>query len=264
MHPKSSGPYRLPPFTVAMLLVTFAGLCLADQFRMKDGSVHEGEIVSQTETNLTLRVRLPDNIFTERDLLKSQIAEIIKDPEDLVAFRKLPAVPLNRPFNHPLQQYDSAISNFHLPFLSQFPNSTHATEVKRRLEEITRERDMVASGSVRFEGKWYSAAQAKRRAFDFRAYPFFTEIARARAARNFPLVLKHWQSFEGQYFGSTYTAKTLNETVVALDEYNRLLPQQLQETRDAISQYHKKIYAAQNAVDTIRPHMTIVKDRMQR
>jgi len=77
---------------------------------------------------------------------------------------------------------------------------------------------MVASGSVRFEGKWYSTAQVKRRAFDFRAHPLFTEIARARAVRNFPLVLKYWQSFEGQYFGSTYTAKAL---VVATDQFRQ-------------------------------------------
>jgi len=241
-----------------------AALGLADQFRLKNGAIEEGEFIREDEKGITIRQKLPGGITSDRTIPKDQLAEMVRDPEDVAAFKKLPVLATSRANSYPLAEYNNVISNAYLPFLAQHPNSKHATEAQERLTVLAHDRDLVAAGGVKFLGKWHNPIQTRRRSYDFQAYNVLAELVQARAARNYPLGLQHWQKFESHYLGSIYAPSAIDEAIFAMEEYNRALSSQLQAARDNRRQYQDQLEKAYKVIDSTRMTMTITKDRMQR
>ncbi len=238
---------------IALVCAVFIASLRGDQVRLSDGSMKEGEVILQTETNITLRQKYPGNITVERDIDRKLIIEIIKDTEDMAAYKKLADLPLKNPSSLPLVQYNNAISNQFLPFLAKYPGSAMTTNAQARMAAIIRDRDAVAAGGVKFNGRWYTALQTRRRAFDFKSLSVYTEIVQARAAGNHSQVAGKWDNFEKEFDGSLYTAMTLDEALRALKELESSISKRIQDAKDSQEASQKKINEANSTMQNIRP-----------
>ncbi len=148
----------------AVLLCAPAGL-LADTVKLKSGEVLEGRILSETDTQIEMEVALyHGSIFSTRRVPKSDIESIVRETEaekkEKAAYAALAKYTLNPNQELTTEQYAAGIAMFQ-DFLTKYPQSKWAGEVKQRLADWQGEASNVESGKVKFAGQWMTADQRK-------------------------------------------------------------------------------------------------------
>jgi hypothetical protein len=138
--------------------------------KLKDGRVLEGPVVVESDQQITIEAQFANGTITRKyQVDKSDIATISHlSPVDrdqrlaTVAYHDLGKYHLDPQNSYPLSYYDTAINQGFLPFLQQYPRVMETTAVTNRLAEWQEERDKVASGQVKYHGRWMSAAEASK------------------------------------------------------------------------------------------------------
>ncbi len=155
--------------------LAFGALCLAavvraDTVKLNDGTVLEGDILSENETQLTINAEFASGTITEKQTVnKSDIAPngITRLTDEQKAaremerdYQKLQHYQLDPANTFTLSQYDKAINDVFHPFLVQYTNSPYIAQVQDKIAQWQTERDEVASGKARYKGQWMSAESA--------------------------------------------------------------------------------------------------------
>ncbi len=148
----------------AFLLV---GLCArADTVKLKDGTTLEGEITSDDDKTVSILLEFAGGTITQtRYVNKIDISDIThwtpeekarrkmeRDYEDLQRYR------LNPSTSYPVEYYDQVIQNAFRKFLTAHPDSPYTSNIIDRAGQWIAERDQVAGGKAKYQGRWMPAA----------------------------------------------------------------------------------------------------------
>jgi hypothetical protein len=153
---------------VVFLLLGYPVLLKADTLTLKSGDVLEGQIVSETETQIEIEVSLyHGTIFSKRQVDKSDIQSIVREtPEqkqEKEAYASLTKYTLDPNQELTKDQYATGIAAFE-KFQAKFTNSAATAEINQRLADWQAEASNVASGKVKFASTWMTPEEKKVKA----------------------------------------------------------------------------------------------------
>jgi len=140
----------------------------ADTLTLNSGEVLEGQITSETETQVAIEVSLyRGTIFTTRQVDKSDIRSITRESmgqkQEKAAYESLAKYALNPNQELTKDQYATGIAAFE-KFQAKYTNSTYTAEISKRIEDWQAEASNVSSSKVKFAGAWMSPEEKKVRA----------------------------------------------------------------------------------------------------
>lgn len=141
----------------ALLSMAIAGF--ADTVTLKSGEKLEGRILSETDTELTIEVKITASIKDERVVKKADIASTDRAQPDLEAWEGLKNIALGEE-SLELPDYQRAI-NLLNGFALQFPQSKFATEAKAKITAFEEEMKRAEKGEMKLAGKWLTPDQVK-------------------------------------------------------------------------------------------------------
>ena len=78
----------------AVLLLAFSSLSLADSVKLKSGEVLEGDVVSETDTEVVIDVQVTESIKDRKTILREEIESVSVTQPDEVAFEKIKGLKL--------------------------------------------------------------------------------------------------------------------------------------------------------------------------
>jgi len=153
---------------VGLLLLGLTAPLKADTLTLKSGDVLEGQIISETETQIEIRVSLyRGTIFSTRQVDKADVQSIVREtPEqkqEKAALASLTKYTLNPNQELTKDQYAAGIAAFE-KFQAKFTNSAAAVEINQRLVDWQAEASNVASGKVKFASAWMTPEEKKVKA----------------------------------------------------------------------------------------------------
>ena len=160
-----------------LALVGVTTLCRADTLKFKDGTTLDGDIVSENDQTIDIRISFDQGtIVTRRTYAKDEVAEIIRlSPEEKKKqkmeywYGKVKLYQLNPKTSYAQDYYDSVITGVFKRYLTVFPTSSHDAKIADQMAAWQAERDQVAAGQVKRNSQWMTQAQADQLTVDQKA-----------------------------------------------------------------------------------------------
>ena len=148
-----------------LLFLGLSASLKADTLTLKSGEVLEGQILSETETQIEIEVSLyHGTIFSKRQVDTSDIQSIARETleqkQEKAAYASLAKFTLNPNQELTKDQYAVGIAAFE-KFQAKFTNSAEAAEIDKRLVDWRAEATNVASGKVKFADTWMTPEEKK-------------------------------------------------------------------------------------------------------
>lgn len=149
-------------------LTVWAGVAAADKVILKDGTVLEGDVVTENAAGVTINAEFANgSIKQTRTVPKAEIASVTRStPEEKEAhaaqraYAELGKYRLDPQSSFAVEQYDRVINDVFRKFLSQHPHSAHQADVEQKIADWQTERDQVVAGKAKFKGEWMPANEA--------------------------------------------------------------------------------------------------------
>ena len=185
------------PALASICLLTTSLPALADTFTLKDGTVLEGTISSETADSYVLEVQVTKSIKDERTVAKADVAKIDREQPDLKAFE---AIAKLKPIPDLLSEDDyqmkiSAVNRF----LKEHRASSKTKEAKAILESLKAEAAQVAAGSIKLNGKMVSPAEYQANAYEIDSRVQEAKIRGMVEDRQFLGALRLFSDFSRDY-----------------------------------------------------------------
>jgi chromosome segregation ATPase len=140
----------------------------ADTLILNSGEVLEGQILSETETQIEIMASYHHGtILAKRDVPKADIKSIVRESveqkQEKADFAALGKYTLTPNQELTTDQYATGIAAFK-KFLATYPNSSNASDVTQRVTDWRAEASNAASGKVKFNSLWMTPEEKKPRA----------------------------------------------------------------------------------------------------
>ncbi|MBE2284207.1 MAG: hypothetical protein IAE77_12190 [Prosthecobacter sp.] len=249
---------RFRPVLIA--LACSAGFLHADIVVLKDGKRLEGSITAENPQSIHMRYKLTPKIWDDKDIPRTEIAEIIKQkPEEveLIELKKLfPTVDLMTAV-----KYEQLIQDRLRPFVNRYPGTKEAAEVEKLIAQVQEEKEKVVAGGIKMEGKWLTPDEAKAESYNIKAYAARAAMLEKAEAKDYSGALKEFDKLANPqtgYVASIHYPKAVEEILAVLTKYEAQIEQMikdqptLQKLRD------------ENTKKLIEPDLTRVKDAITR
>ena len=212
-------------------LLCSAGFLQADIVTLKEGKKLEGNILSENETSIRMRYKLTPKIWDEKDIPRSDIAEILKQsPEEveIIELRKvLPTADLMS-----AEKYEALIQDRLRPFVNRYPGTPQATEVDKIITQVQEEKEKVVAGGIKMEGKWLSPEEAKAEGFNIKAYGLLADMKEKEGTKDYNGVMKAFgkiSSPQGGYIASVYYPEAVELALSVLAKYEAQVEQMIRD-----------------------------------
>ncbi len=155
------------PAIAALCYLSIALPCFADTFTLKDGTVLEGTIVSETADSYVLDVQITKSIKDERTVAKADVVKIGREKADEKAFEALGKLTPTPDFMA-ADDYLVKIAAVE-KFLKANGLSPKAKDAKEILATLKAESAEVTAGGIKMNGKMISAADYAPNAYELDA-----------------------------------------------------------------------------------------------
>jgi hypothetical protein len=212
-------------------LLCSAGFLQADIVTLKEGKKLEGNILSENETSIRMRYKLTPKIWDEKDIPRSDIAEILKQsPEEVEIIELRKVVPTADLMS--AEKYEALIQDRLRPFVNRYPGTPQATEVDKIITQVQEEKEKVVAGGVKLEGKWLSPEEAKSEGFNIKAYGLLSDMKEKEGAKDFSGVMKAFgklSSPQGGYIASVYYPEAVELALAVLVKYEAQIEQMIRD-----------------------------------
>ncbi len=151
----------MPRHSLSVLAVICGLLAtsLADTVTLKSGEKIEGRILNETDTEVTIEVAVTASIKDQRAIKKADVEKIDKAQPDLEEWANLKNISLGEESLDPAD-YQRSI-NLLNSFVTQYPQSAHAAEAKKKVAALQEEQKRVDAGEMKIGGKWLTADEVK-------------------------------------------------------------------------------------------------------
>ena len=204
-------PARFLP-CLAVLATMVCATALADTITLTTGEKVEGKIVGETDTELTVSVKISAAVTDEQIIPKSKVAKIEKEQPDELAWQALKNLKLGAN-SLPAAQYDAVIRPLQ-GFVNEYPKSAHAAEANLLLANFAGEKKRVEDGEVRLGDKWLSADEVSKERYQINGMLAFQYMRSQRAAGDLIGALNSFEQIEKTLAG----AKNFPDAVEAARE----------------------------------------------
>lgn len=212
-------------------LISSAGLLHADVVTLKDGKKLEGNILSEGTEGIRMRYRLTPKIWDEKNILKTDIAEIVKQkPEEveLIDLRK----ELPTPDLMSAEKYEQLIQDRLRPFVNRYPGTKEAEEAGKMITLVQEEKERVVAGGAKLEGKWLTPDEAKVETYNIKAYGLRSSMNEKAKTNDFNAALKEFDKLshpQTGYIASIYYPKAVEEALAFLTKYEAQIEQMIKD-----------------------------------
>jgi len=174
---------RLIPILLLPLLLCAQPL-LADSITLKTGETITGTIKSETDTEVTIDVQESAAVTDERVIEKTDIAKENKAQPDDIAYQQLSQMQPNPQFSFTEDQYNQILASLNA-FLTSYPTSSHAPDIKKLVDIFQAEKQHVAAGEYKYLGRWISAQEAASRAVQIQGMQYYATMQQQAAGGDF-------------------------------------------------------------------------------
>jgi hypothetical protein len=235
----------LPAFLIA------SSLCcgvFADTVTLKTGEVIEGKVTSESDTQLTLELKLSGGITDSRTVSKADVLSIAKVQPDELAWTPLKALKPGTT-SLPAAFYETATQSLK-GFLAQFATSPFAADAQKALAALEEEKTRVDAGEIKINDRWLTKEEAQRERYQIAAAVNFQLMKDQTSRGDLSGALNTFDGIEKQYPGSRIYPEAVDLARRALAAFQPDLVSRIQSLRAAAAERDKAVQnssAAQKA-----------------
>lgn len=192
-------PARFLPHLAVLASMACAPL-FADTITLTSGQKLEGKITNETDTEITVEVKVSAAVTDEQTIPKSTIAKIEKEQPDVIAWQALKNI---KPGVNslPLAQYDTLMRPLQ-GFVNEYPKSAHAAAATAILSTLSEEKKRVEGGEVRLGEKWLTKEEVDKERYQIGGLLSYQYMRSQRAAGDLIGALNSFEQLEKNYPGS--------------------------------------------------------------
>jgi hypothetical protein len=228
----------------------------ADTVTLKDGTVLDGDITAEDDSSVSIYLVFAHGTITEtRHVNKADIARMVRStPGQRAAtqtkrdYEALEKYELNPNTSYRLEYYDAVISNVFGKFLAQHPNSIYGSNVTDRIAHWVAERNLVATGTMKFHGRWLPAAEGARLAQQEHGQQLLQESRQLISRGRFDSAIQRLQSVLSMSAQPALVSQAKALLASAFQQETAAFDRQRQELEAEISAEQAKVDRAQQAV----------------
>ena len=209
-------PARFLP-CLAVLAAMVCATAFADTVTLKTGEKVEGKIISETDKEITISVKISAAVTDERVIPKANVAKIDKEQPDELSWQALKNLKLGAN-SLPAAQYDALIRPLQ-GFVNEYPKSAHAAEASQLLANFAGEKKRVDDGEVRLGEKWLSTEEVSKERYQINGMLAFQYQRSQRAAGDLIGALNSFDQIEKTLNGAKNfpdAVETARETLTTL------------------------------------------------
>ncbi len=151
----------------AIALATLCASGFAETVILKSGEKIDGKITGETDTEITMDVKVSAGITDVRTVPKSDVAKVEKELLDETAWLPLKALAVGAN-SLPSGAYDTNIKLLKA-FVAVYPESSHVADAKKALAAFEEEKKRVDDGDVKLAGAWISKEEVAREKYQINA-----------------------------------------------------------------------------------------------
>jgi|GEM_PF-7026712 len=213
--------------SVFIFAVMMGGSLRGDVVVLKSGERYEGKVISEDATTVTMEYNPTPNTRDTRTVNKADIQELIKLTPSQAEFaeRKLDQVLPTADLLSPAD-YESMIQDRLRSFINKFPGTPESEKVEEMVKELSAEKERVVKGELKVDGKWLSAEDVKRDAYNIDAYRLRYAMNQ-KAAENTDLryleAIRLFDTLQTKYPASLSYVNAVPEAIEVLDNLSRQL-----------------------------------------
>ena len=241
-----------------------AGVTVADTIKLKDGTVLEGEILSETPTNISIEVASAGGRIMNTTVVPvANIAEVARlSPEqkrDMLMqheFTRLQTYTLNSNVSYAVEYYDKVMNGIFRKFVRTYPGSPHEAEVTDRIKQWQAERDRVAAGQFMSGGEWMGKAEFDKYHRWDQIRAFVRDGDRLAAQSNWPAAVQKYEAVLALSPGGGTETATKRQMVAALTKWLAWLQRDWQTGTAALANARDIFQQAQAKLDAARAQDT--------
>jgi LPXTG-motif cell wall-anchored protein len=204
------------------LPLALMSVVLADTLKLKDGTTLEGVATDIPPDSIKFEWRPSKSIKEERIFKRSDIAELKRlapDELEITALRTL----LPTPDLFGATGYTKIIEGQLKPFLTKYPASKLAEEVKGILKTCEEELEKVNNGWQKLEGKWISPEESKWNDYNIEARILRKQMQDDIKALDTKGALDKMIKLKSEYIGTPAFVEAVESYSKMLDSYDREL-----------------------------------------
>lgn len=217
--------------SVLLALACGAGFLHADIVVLKDGKRLEGNITAETPQSVKMHYKLTAKIWDDKDIPRTEIAEIIKQkPEEVELIELKKFVPT--PDLMTAEKYEALIQDRLRPFVNRYPGTKEAAEVEKMVAIAQEEKEKVVAGGVKLEGRWLTPDEAKANKLNLDAYALRVAMMEKAEAKDYSGALKEFDKLtdpRGSNLASVYYPKAVEEALAILTMYDKQIEQMIKD-----------------------------------
>ena len=183
---------------IALALIT--STALADIVVLKTGEKVEGKVISETDQQVTMEVKISAGVTDERIIPKAQVERIDKVLPETEAYRAILGL---QPPNTSVAaaHYDPAIATLQ-NYIRQFPNAGHAEDAKKTLQEFLADKKRVEAGDVKLQGIWLTKEEVEKEKVQIQGRILLEYMKAQSASRDNIGALNTFVTLEKNYGGA--------------------------------------------------------------
>lgn len=217
----------------------------ADVFLMKDGTSVNGSIISETYDSYLLRAEVSNNVYGEKKVLKSNVAQITKTDLSIAAYKKLTSILPTRDLMN-TKDYELLVKSKLEPFLKKYPSSAHFKDAENILNTIKKEYYTIKSGGIKLNGKLLTKEQIEVNKYDVQASVGQHDFMTYAHKKQYRAALSTLERLEDNYPDTKQCRKAQKAALIILPRYEEKL-QKLYENVDTLMEKRNR------ALDSMTP-----------
>ena len=170
----------------------------ADTVTLLTGEKLEGRITGETDTDVTLDIKVSASISDERVIPKKEIQKIDKLSPEEAAFQAIKDYKIDPQSSFKAEDYTRLIGPLK-SFLDTYPAGAHAAEVKLTLAAFQTEKARVDAGELKFKGAWLSSAEASKRRLQINGQQVYDMMKFQAGRQDWSGALNSFDTIEKRY-----------------------------------------------------------------
>lgn len=180
-----------------------AGICLsvlsgfADTVTLKSGEVLDGTILSDTEQEVVMDVKIASGISDQKKIARADVQAVTKTTVDQAAYEPIKDWTVGAR-SLPLANYDGILNPLQ-SFVSQYPQSAHTADVKAKIEAFKAEQARVKAGELKWDNRWYNREQIEKNKAFLGSQMLLSTMKEQASRRDFVAALNTFAVFEKTY-----------------------------------------------------------------
>jgi len=207
-----------------MFMLVTAGAS-ADTIILKNGTRYQGRILKDDGDSYLLEIQVTRSIKDERRVAKADIEKIEKEDVAATEFAELSKI-TDTPDLLQIDDYEVRIRKLRA-FIDQHSTAKETTEARKMIKVLEAERDTIAGGAIKLNGRMISPTERKADAVGIDSAILGVQFEHAAATGKLLGALRLHAKLELQFAGSAAQKATLGTATELLSTYETQIARSL-------------------------------------